>query len=87
MITVHVREPCSECLKGIVRNPEYVKWCEAFDHRYGGIVMVDDDEWRAYVRENPIPPDQAPCPNCEGNGYFDRWVSMHDFMAMAELEQ
>jgi hypothetical protein len=87
---IQIREKCPHCENGIVSSPKWAEFFKADNEikaRTGSYMSNDDfDEWwrnRGYDLKQ-LPPEEDPCPDCEGNMVIYRWVDIAEVFAVMQ---
>ena len=72
MKEILVRDKCSACGgAGIITHPAWEKYWRDCRERWIGV-----EEWFAQEGYDEPPPEEVPCPECDGQGYVMRWVDI-----------
>jgi len=76
------REKCNQCHGNcIISNPAWVCF-DAVEH--AGDYFSAAREYFGAEEDDELPPEEIPCPACDGSGYIQSWLRLGEVMLAAK---
>jgi hypothetical protein len=80
MMEIWTREVCPSC-KGEKMIYDS-RWAE-FNKKYNLVIPITDEmvyEFFGVASERDLPPEEYPCPDCEGTGWIKAWIKLEELL-------